>query len=250
MPLEHTAILKFVASRRLDLLDRLVLAGARLPKENIWSGNLPLLVAAIIGRHCRLAEGLIEAGVDVNMVAFEYGWTALQAAASIGDEELVKLLVSVGAHVNARLAMINGRTALQAAVEVGHASIVEFLASRADVTAPAAACGGKTVVEAAVDAKDLRLAEMLILAGAPFTGNEAWRSGWTLLQAAADASRLLLIERLVQAGADDNAPAGHADRTALQAAAAAGSAEAVGLLLRVGADVNALPAEADGQTAL
>ncbi len=91
---------------------------------------------------------------------------------------------------------------------------------------------------------------MLIFASTPFTGNEAWRSGWTLLQAAADASRLLLIERLVQAGADDNAPAGHADRTALQAAAAAGSAEAVGLLLRVGADVNALPAEADGQTAL
>lgn len=55
----------------------------------------------------------------------EQGRTALHNAASVGDEDLVSLLLEYGADVN--LCDSQGRDALYLAVGAGHSEVVEIL---------------------------------------------------------------------------------------------------------------------------
>tara|TARA_A100001037_G_C14993309_1_gene563607 strand:+ start:50 stop:1003 length:954 start_codon:yes stop_codon:yes gene_type:complete len=94
-----------------------------------------------ISIHEAAAKGDIEAvkqhfnnGSDVNAKGSDDGWTPLQIAAAEGQNEIVELLISYDADVNAKAD--NGTTPLHCASGEGHKEIAELLISKgADVSA-------------------------------------------------------------------------------------------------------------------
>ncbi|EXA28573.1 hypothetical protein FOVG_19830 [Fusarium oxysporum f. sp. pisi HDV247] len=85
------------------------------------------LQAASAGGHIQVVERLLNAGANVNAAAAaDRGRTALQAASEGGHIQIVERLLDAGANVNAAAARY-GRTALQAASEGGHIQVVKRL---------------------------------------------------------------------------------------------------------------------------
>lgn len=73
-------------------------------------------------------ELLLDCGATVNAApAWNYGYTALQAAASVGDLQCAKLLVSRGADLNAPACKRGGATALAIAATYRRLDMVRFL---------------------------------------------------------------------------------------------------------------------------
>ncbi|PNP57317.1 hypothetical protein FNYG_15238 [Fusarium nygamai] len=209
--------------------------------------------AASEGGHIQVVERLLEAGAIVNAAAAgSEGRTALQAASAGGHIQVVERLLEAGADINAAVAEYGGRTALQAASEGGHIQVVErLLEAGADINAAAAKYRGQTALQVASAGGHIRVVERLLEAGADVNAAAAGSEGRTALQAASEASHIQVVERLLEAGADINAPAaGSEGWTALQAASAGGHIQVVERLLEAGADINAAVAEYGGQTAL
>ena len=73
----------------------LVTRGADVNATVAESGNTALMLAANRGR-LEAVRMLLQAGADPNLKAKD-GWTALQAAEMIGDDEIVELLRDAGA---------------------------------------------------------------------------------------------------------------------------------------------------------
>ncbi len=71
------------------------------------------------------AKALLEHGADVNVTAND-GSTALMLAASSGDSEIVRDLLSKGADVSAKFTQ-TGKTALMLAREKDYTEIVQLL---------------------------------------------------------------------------------------------------------------------------
>jgi hypothetical protein len=142
---------------------------------------------------------LIAAGMDVNVVDSEVDATALMEAVGNGNQEMVKVLLSAGADVNARNK--NGRTAMLTIGEDTTAEIVWTLV----------AAGAK------VNRKD--------------------DDGNTPLMMAARIDNVTVIKALLDAGAKVNAK-NKEGRTALMDAAESDYEESVKVLLRAGADVH------------
>lgn len=93
--------------------------------------------------------------------------TALQHAVEKENMELVILLVSAGANVNAPAAMDSGATALQIASIQGSIPMVEYLISQgADPHAPGAEKRGRTALEAAAEHGRKDVVELLLVRGA------------------------------------------------------------------------------------
>jgi hypothetical protein len=100
-PLVNTVIDKDIFNRQLTFP----------AEDNMVVGNATSLMAAVgLGRRSdmtideedsalQIAQRLIKLGADVN-AATETGWTALHAAAFVGANKLIKLLVEEGANVN------------------------------------------------------------------------------------------------------------------------------------------------------
>jgi len=107
---------------------------------------------------------------------------------------------------------------------------------------------GMTALHWAAERGDLRVAEVLIAAGASVKAGT--RIGhYTPLHMAAKAARPEVVAALVEAGATVNAATTNSGATALHLAAIAGSADVIRLLVQYGADVNS-GAGAAGQTPL
>src|SRR5438046_2257989 len=87
------------ASGHEKLVRMLVQAGADLePKDG--SGVTPLLAAAA-NDHLGVVQALVEAGADVNSAC--RSGNALQVAAARGNTELIRMLVSRGASLDAEI---------------------------------------------------------------------------------------------------------------------------------------------------
>lgn len=152
------AIAAAIASRKLALLEAVVDAGANLDSRGRF--GFPLRAAAI-ANHVEMTKYLLEKGLDPNIRDEELG-DALQAAASLGNvdimllllahnafvdgfgghfgnplqaasfnghEQAVRLLIEHGASLDDESGTLPGRyrDALQAAVYAGHRGIVELL---------------------------------------------------------------------------------------------------------------------------
>ena len=79
-------------------------------------------------RKMDIAGMLIHHGADVNAPpAEDYGFTALQIAAMLGDLDMAAFLLSHRAHVNALPARRRGRAALDSAAEWGRLDMAKFL---------------------------------------------------------------------------------------------------------------------------
>ena len=80
--------------------------------------GVPLLVLAIRNNNPEVAKLLLEKNADANAVSEDRGTTALMEAASLGDTEIVEMLLSHGSDPNIKSK--SGRTALMLAVSEGH----------------------------------------------------------------------------------------------------------------------------------
>ncbi|KAM0540542.1 hypothetical protein ACHAO7_011094 [Fusarium culmorum] len=194
--------------------------------------------AASAGGHIQVVERLLEAGANVDAAAAKYGGrTALQAASEGGYIQVVERLLETGANVDAPAAEYGGRTALQAASEGGHIQVVErLLEAGANVAAAAAGSEGRTALQAASGGGHVQVVNQLLEAGANVDAAAAGSGGRTALQAASEGGYIQVVERLLEAGANVDAPAAeYGGRTALQAASEGGHIQVVERLLEAGA---------------
>ncbi|KAK4172309.1 hypothetical protein QBC36DRAFT_294484 [Triangularia setosa] len=234
----------------LQVVDRLLSAGADVNAAAADEYGRTALQAASQGGHLQVVDRLLSAGADVNAAAGFDGRTALQAASQGGHLQVVDRLLSTGADVNAAAAR-HGLTALQAASQGGHLQVIDrLLSTGADINAAAAGFYGRTALQAASQGGYLQVVNRLLSAGADVNAAAAGFDGRTALQAASQGGHLQVVDRLLSTGADVNAAAASFDgRTALQAASQGGHLQVVDRLLSAGADVNAA-AGFDGRTAL
>ena len=78
--------------------------------------------------HTDIVILLLSRGADVNAPAgYHRGMTALQGAATAGRPKLAFVLLEAGAEINAAPAVEHGMTALEAAAERGHLDIISLL---------------------------------------------------------------------------------------------------------------------------
>ena len=162
------------------------------------------LLTAVLKDKDELVNMLINVGANVNARPQPFGgWTVLQAATKKGNIELVRILLSVGAEVNAEPHADRGRTALQAAATEGHIELVRLLLNAgADVNAPAAESRGVTALQGAAIQGQLGIALMLLKAGANPNAPAAKFDGRTALEGAAEQGRLDMVQLLFNVGAD------------------------------------------------
>ncbi|KAM5507225.1 hypothetical protein McanMca71_001376 [Microsporum canis] len=172
-------------------------------------------------------------------------FTPLQAAVKAGEMAMVRLLLSVGAHIDARSRNDYGFTALQIAVLTGNKRLVLLLLRKgADINAPAGPYNGLTALQAAaMGSNNNELLTLLINSGAGVNLPASKRRGMTALQAAVRARNIEAVNILIDAGADVNArPSDVGGKTALQTAASMdNNTEMVKTLLKAGADINDVP---------
>lgn len=165
------------------------------------------------------------------------GRTALQAAAERGHLDIVKLLLQLGAEVNAPPSPSAGRTALQAASGGGFGAIVQLLLEQgAHVNAPAARYKGFTALQGACLQGNLEVVNLLLGAGADLQASGGGYDGdATALHAAAERGHVKIVKKLVGMGADVNASSNRRGQTPIQGAMAGGHAAVVEYLREQGA---------------
>ncbi|RDW57688.1 hypothetical protein BP5796_12489 [Coleophoma crateriformis] len=194
----------------------------------------PLQAAASIGSE-PVVRLLLEKGAEVNAQGGQYG-NPLQAAATIGSEPVVRLLLEKGAEVNAQGGEL--ANALQAAAYRGNEPVVRLLLEKgAEVNAQGGELGN--ALQAAASHGNEPVVRLLLENGAEVNaqGGELGNA----LQAAAYGGNEPVVRLLLEKGAEVNAQGGHYGN-ALQAAAAAYGGKpvpVVRLLLEKGAKANA-----------
>lgn len=197
------------------------------------SGPSPLYYAALLGL-VEPVRALLGLSYDVNALGGRYG-TALVAAASKGDERMVRLLVNGGADINCFGGLVFG-TPLEAACFSGSEPIVRLLLENGALVNPTVG-GGKydTALQVACEFGHEAVVRLLIRSGAQV--NARGGGYGHALQAAAAKGQYDISVLLLDQGADVNVQGGNYG-SALQAAAATGSEKVARLLLDAGADPN------------
>jgi ankyrin repeat protein len=154
-------------------------------------------------------------------------------------EELIQIALDAGADINQRGSGKSARTPIQAAAEVGNLEVVRALLARgADINAPPAEELGWTALQAACssEAPTMELVHFLLDHGADVHADAGYRGGVTALQGAAIQGHIKIALLLIKLGADVNAkPATRNGRMALDGAAKNGRLNMVKLLLNAGA---------------
>ena len=235
-PLEHAA-----ARGNLDLVDRLLEAGANGSAG--WRGcrGRTLLDAAAVGGNGEVVSALVRAGAgaDVNVVSVSSGRSALYTATFLGHEAAAVKLILAGANVNFQ-DPVGKRGVLHKAAGNGHERLVKhLLASGVDVDARHLVYRTTPLHAAAWRGYD-GIVSSLVLANADKDVRDNAED--TPLMWAACWGHLAAVETLVAAGADLNMRSAPAGCTPLHYAAVHGYSKIVAALLLGGADKNALDA--------
>ncbi|KAL7947111.1 ankyrin repeat protein [Trichoderma barbatum] len=170
-------------------------------------------------------------------VARYNGRSALQAASERGHLSIVKLLLELGAEVNAPPSPIAGRTALQAASGGGFGAIVQLLLQNgAQVNAASARYKGITALQGACLQSNREIVELLLKSGADVQASGGGFNGdGTALHAAAEKGCIDIVKKLVDSGADVNSSYNRRGQTPIQGAMAGGHEEVVKYLRDMGA---------------
>jgi ankyrin repeat protein len=186
-----------------DTADLLLKAGADANAANDY-GVTPLALAATNGSPAML-ELLLAAGARPD-TAPPTGETPLMVASQVGNPQAMKALVARGAKVDAK-GTVKQQTALMWAVAQGHVDAIRLLLEvGADVNARSA--DGFTALMLAARAGNPEVSRILLDAGAKV--NEASTDGTTPLLMSTVRGHVDYARVLVEAGADVNAmPAGY-----------------------------------------
>jgi ankyrin repeat protein len=210
-------------------------AGLDVNPEYGRSSHNALIIASDAG-HYDIVELLLSNGADVNAQGGFYG-NALQTALDSGSESLIAelLLISNGADVNAQGG--GHGDALQAALTSGSENLIAelLLSNDADVNAQGGRHGD--ALQAALNSGSENLIAELLLSNDADVNMQGGSYG-NAHQSALFSGSEKIAELLLSNGADVNAQ-GSFYGTALQAASRLGSERIAELLLSNGADVNA-----------
>jgi ankyrin repeat protein len=170
------------------------------------------------------------------------GWTTLQQACSIEpnyserQKQIVQLLISNGADVNAPPGEGYGSTALQAACESGNEEIVDILLKQgADINAPAGPLAGMSALAATSYCGHFDLVKKLLNLGADINQSGSEKLGRNALSAAITSNHFEIFNYLVDKGFDLR---GRGGLLALKTAIWKNNVEVVSRLLELGINVN------------
>ncbi|KAI5850265.1 ankyrin repeat-containing domain protein [Morchella snyderi] len=222
-------------------------------------GHNPELHPDQIRRKTHSTDSLKDDQVPLDLMLIDQWRTPIQAAAGSGNSELVELLLSLNADVNAK--SINAYLDLGGQDKSSNTlgGIVNDIRGRScdelngglvRVSKRVQKFSGVTALQAAAKEGHLETVNLLLNRKGGVNA-PAGRYGRTALQAAAEGGHLDIVERLLQEKADVNAAAAYSSgRTALQGAAEGGHLDIVERLLQEKADVNAAAAYSSGRTAL
>ncbi|KAF5606336.1 NACHT domain protein [Fusarium subglutinans] len=239
----HLEIIKALCEEEVNINEY-----GSLSKNGHIKASLPLLEAVEKG-HIKVVEYLLQKGANPNSPAGLYQ-SALEPAAELGGLkglQACRLLIDAGA--NARNTDILLRSCARGDKEI----IKLLLSAGADVNASYLAPGWKLLSEEgafiyqentalleafSVAEPDVDVIELLIGAGARINIGSPQDSGYRLLREAIRSRNCHLVRILIREGANPNGRPGlHCDDTPLTLAAIEGSFEIIGYLLRKGARV-------------
>ena len=200
------------------------------------------LVKAAFKNDLDAVKRLVLASPDVNVSDGRANATALAYATEHGNRDMVRVLLSAGADINARNR--NGQTALMYLTENASADLVrDFLSAGADVNARNDA--GETALIKAASSSDFATVRELINAGARIDLKDD--DGTTVLMRAAENGDARLIRLLIGAGVDVTAK-NQNEETALTIAVRSERPGSVRVLIELGANLN--DRGKDGKTVL
>lgn len=153
---------------------------------------------------------------------------------------MVRLLLDLGAAINAPPSPGRGRTALQAACCTEGGAVPDLvrmlLARGADVNAPACRNMGFTALQAACLGGETELVHLLLFeAGAEVNAPGSTLHGGTALHAAVAGGHIDLVRKLLAAGADPNSVSGSRRQTPLQSAYIVDRSDIMDVLVEAGA---------------
>lgn len=193
MPLEYAA-----ARGNLELVDKLLEAGADGSAGWIGSRGRTLLHAAALGGNAGVVSALLRAGAqpDVNVVPDSSRRSALYVAAKCGHEDAGSRLILAGADV-LFWDPVDQRNVISEAARGGHAQLVKDMLM-------AGAHADEHLYESplhlAIDSGSESVVDILILCGAEPSAIDS--NGNTPLIRASDEGHLSMVKALVAAGAD------------------------------------------------
>lgn len=203
---------------------------------NLYVDYHDLLRAAAKNGHEEITKLLLMVGADVNAENFILKNTSLYAASEFGHRGVVNVALAANADVNA-VDRTFRRTALHAAAANGHTEIVmTLLTMKADVHAPEGIFG-QTALHLAIEGNNIETVKVLLKANAEVNATDS--SGRTPFLLAAQRGHVEAMRILWPTNADINVVNHITGQTALHVAAANGHAEVVKILLAARANVHA-----------
>lgn len=243
---------------RLAIVHALIEAGADLDIADKF--GCPALIHACGEGHQEIADALILAGADVNIVRDK---TALTMAASKGYTEIVSSLLKCGrCDVDQRSGPF-GKTALHWAAWIGNKDIVAALLEAGASVHEGSTYErfgtdyGYTPMHYAVQTGHLDIVQLLLQHHVPTPINSVTNSGFTALMMSARDGRIEIFQALLNAGAkinweDITGPRDEGaklpSRTAVGEAALGGELKIIESMIENGAHLDAV--NEDGDTAL
>ncbi|XP_039149911.1 protein TANC2 isoform X4 [Drosophila simulans] len=195
------------------------------------------LIGAAAQAHCKILEDLLdlnetEFDLDVNGMEPSSGELALTAAARHGCVDVVGILISRGAQIDARNRQ--GYSALWLAVKEGHWSVVEHLLQRGALLDEPLGQTRKTPLMIAAEEGHLELVDLLLARGAQREAQD--HEGFTALSWACLRGHLTAAKTLIEHGCNRHHE-DHNGRTALDLAAYQGAASLVLYILEQGGNL-------------
>ncbi|XP_016997074.2 protein TANC2 isoform X2 [Drosophila takahashii] len=195
------------------------------------------LIGAAAQAHCKILEDLLdlnesEFDLDVNGMEPSSGELALTAAARHGCVDVVGILLSRGAQIDARNRQ--GYSPLWLAVKEGHWSVVEHLLQRGALLDEPLGETRKTPLMIAAEEGHLELVELLLARGAEREAQD--HEGFTALSWACLRGHLSAAKTLIEHGCNRHHE-DHNGRTALDLAAYQGAASLVLYILDQGGNL-------------
>lgn len=123
--LSEDAMGETVVAGRLDIVENYIAAGFSSSSRD--SKGVPMLCLAIRNKHMDIIQSLIDSGADINAISEDRHNSPVMDAASSGNYDAVKLLVTEGAELEYKSK--NGQTALILSVGHGDIEISNYLLS-------------------------------------------------------------------------------------------------------------------------